>query len=170
MPKTLADERIAVRLLPTAPANPNAITVAEYNAGIPLECRIMAGEYRLSPSGSDTINQAELCEGVNATTYGRSNYDASMTVFRYLTAAGLSDEANDVAWDATRDKGTTLHLVEREGPVHDAAAAATQEYSYFEVVTDDPQKPQDRTGFIRAVIPLGVQRASLNKALVAGGA
>lgn len=168
MPKTLADERIALVLLDSAPANPDAITAAEFNAGTHLECRIMAGEYRLSPSGSDTVNQAELCVGVNATTYGRSNYDASITVFRYLLGTGLTDAVNDEAWEATKEKGTTLHLVEREGPKHDAVGAVDHEYSYFEVVTDDPQAPQDRTGFIRRVIPLGVQNAALNKKLVAG--
>ena len=166
MPKTLADERIALMMLDAAPANPNAITVAEWTACTPLECRIMAGEYRLTPSGSDTINQAELCVGVNAVTYGRSNYDASITVFRYLLGTGLTDPANDVAWEAVKAKGTTLYLVEREGPLHDAAGAVGHEYSYFEVVTDDPQAPQDRTGFIRRTVPLGVQDAVLNKKLV----
>lgn len=168
MPKQLSDERIAVMLFDEPPADPAAITVTEWDAGTPLECRIMAGEFRLSPSGSETVNQSELCEGVNATTFGRSNYDASMTVFRYLTDEGLADALNDVAWDATKVKGTTLYLAEREGPIHDAPGAAGQEYSYFEVVTDDPQKPSDRGGFIRRVIPLGVQKAALDKELVTG--
>ena len=167
MPKTLADERVALMMLDGPPANPDAITDVEYNAGTPLECRIMAGEYRLTPSGSETVNQSELCEGVNATTFGRSNYEGTVTPFRYLTGDGLADEANDVAWEALKEKGTTLHLVEREGPIHDTPGAADHEYSYFEVVTDDPQVPTDRQGFIRRVIPLGVQKASLNKALVA---
>lgn len=166
MPKTLADARVALMLLDTPPADKNAITVAEYEAGTPLQCRIMAGEYRLSPTGSETVNQAELCEDVNATTFGRSNYEGTFTVFRYLLGTGLTDPANDEAWEATKVKGTTLHLVEREGPAHDAAGAASQEYSYFEVVTDDPQVPSDRGGFIRRVIPLGVQKAALNKLLV----
>lgn len=168
MPKTLADERVALMLLETAPANPAAITAAEFNAGTPLECRIMAGEYRLSPTGSESITQSEVCSGVNATTFGKSNYEATMTVFRYLLGTGLTDPANDEAWEATKTKGTTLHLIEREGPIHDEPGAAAHEYSYFEVVTDDPQVPSDRGGFIRRVIPLGVQNAVLNQKLVAG--
>ncbi len=167
MPKQLSDERIAVVILDGPPADPNAITKAEFDAGLHIECRIMAGEYRLSPTGSETINQSEMCEGINATTFGRSNYEGTMTVFRYLTAAGLADPANDVAWDATKEKGTNLHIVEREGPEHDAAGAAGQEYDYYEVVTDDPQKPSDRQGFTRRVVPLGVQKAAINRKLVA---
>lgn len=163
MPKQLSDERIAVVVLDGPPADPAAITDAEFDAGLRLECRIMAGEYRLTPVGSDTVNQSEMCEGGNATVYGRSNYEGMMTVFRYLDGDGLADETNDVAWDATKLKGTLLHIVEREGPEHDAAGAVGQGYSYFEVLTDNPQAPSERTGFIRRVIPLGVQRAVLDR-------
>lgn len=166
MPKTLADEHIALHLFETPPANPDAITVAEWDAAIPLECRIM--DYRLSPTASETLQQSEFCEGSNASVPTKSNYEGSITVFRYLTAAGLADALNDVAWDAAKIKGTTLHLADREGPLHDASGAAGQEYSYFEVISDHPQKPTDRGGFIRREIPLYVQRASLDKVLVAG--
>ena len=163
MPRQLSDEKIAVVVLDGPPSDPNAISEQEFNAGTHIECRIMSGEYRLSPSGSDTVNQSELCSGVNAVTYGRSNYDATITVFRYLTGLGAADGQNDVAWDFFKEKGTTLHLVEREGPEHSESGADGQEYSYFEVVTDDPQVPQDRSGFTRRTIPLGVQNAALNK-------
>lgn len=166
MPRQLSDERIAVVVLDGPPADPNAITTAEFDAGTHVECRIMSGEYRLTPSGSETVNQSELCSGVNAVTFGKSNYDATITIFRYLTGAGAADGANDVAWETFKTKGTTLHIVDREGPEHDAPGAEDQEYSYFEVVTDDPQVPTDRAGFIRRTVPLGVQNAALNKKLV----
>lgn len=163
MPKTLADSNVALVLLDSAPADPAAITAAEFDAGTPLQCRVM--DYRLSATGSDAVQQTELCNPTNASVPGRSNYEGNMTVFRYLTAAGLADTANDVAWDAVKAKGTTLHLVEREGPAHDGAGAVGEEVSYYEVITDDPQKPTDRTGFIRREVPLFVQKAVENTVL-----
>lgn len=166
MPKQLSDERIALVLLPAPPADKDAITVAEFDAGIRLECRIMAGEYRLTPVASDTTNQSEMCEANNAMVPTRDNFEGTMTVFRYLTGAGVADALNDVAWDAVKEKGALLPLVEREGPEHDLDGAVGQEYSYFEVLNDNPQAPSDRTGYIRRVVPLYVQRAALNKELV----
>src|SRR5690606_15956570 len=166
MPKQISDERIALVLLDTPPADPDNITVAEFDAGTHLECRIM--DYRLSPVASDTVQMGELCTATNAQVPTRSNYEGTVTVFRYLDAAGLADSADGVAWEAFREKGTTLHLVEREGPDHDAAGAGGQEYSYFEVITDHPQQPTDRGGFIRREVPLYVQRAAINKEMDAG--
>lgn len=167
MPKTLDNERIALRLLPAAPEDPKAITVAEWEAGTALECRIM--DYRLSAIASDTVPSGELCTGTNAQAPGRSNYEGNVTVLRYLTGAGLADEVNDIAWETFKEKGTTLHLADREGPEHDAEGAAGQEYSYYEVVTDNPTKPTERGGFIRREVILLVQRAAENKVLVATG-
>lgn len=165
MPKQISDQHIALRALPTAPADPKAITVEEWEAGVPLECRIM--DYRLSATASDTVPSSELCEGNNAQAPGRSNYEGNVTVFRYLTGAGLADAANDIGWTTFKTKGTTLHLAEREGPEHDAAGAAGQEVSYYEIVTDNPTKPTERSGFIRREVVLLVQRAQENKVLVA---
>lgn len=100
--------------------------------------------------------------------FGASNYEGTVTPFRYLNPAGLADEANDIAWDLLKEKGTTLWLLEREGPKFDAAFAVGQEYDLYEVVTDEPQKPGDRTGFIKRVVPLGVQRHW--RGIVAAGA
>jgi hypothetical protein len=165
MPKLISDERVALMALPEPPADPKNITVAEWEAGVPLQCRIM--DYRLSATASDTVPSGELCAGNNAQAPGRSNYEGNVTVMRYLTAAGLADPTNDIAWTTFKDKGTTLHLVDREGPEHDAAGAAGQEYSYYEVVTDNPTKPTERAGFIRREIVLLVQRAAENRKLVA---
>lgn len=167
MPKQLSDERIALALLDTPPEDPKAVTVAEFDAGTRLECRVM--DYRLSATASDSVDQSELCNATNATAPGRSNYEGSITVFRYFDGTtGGADPENDVAWEALKEKGTVLHLVEREGPEYTEDGAADQEYSYYEVITDNPQKPTERNGFIRREIPLFVQKAEENKSMVAG--
>lgn len=168
MPKTLADARIRLVALTTAPANPAAPTVAELEAGVDLSCRILKSDYRLSPVASDTVPDTELCAEGNAVTYGASNYEGSVTPFRYLTDTGAADTVNDVAWEALKEKGTELWLYEREGPRYDAAWAADDEVEGYQVITDNPQKPTDRTGFIKRVVPLGVQRAWLNATVAAG--
>ena len=167
MPKTLADARTRLVALTTKPANPAAPTVTELTAGIDLSCRILKSDYRLSPVASDTVPDTELCSEGNAVTFGASNYEGSVTPFRYLTEDGKADATNDVAWDALKEKGTELWLYEREGPKYDAAWAAADEVDGYEVVTDNPQKPSDRAGFIKRVVPLGVQRAWLGGVVAA---
>lgn len=168
MPLALADGRIRLTALTTAPTDPAAITTTELTAGIELQDRILKSDYRLSPTASDTVPDTPLSNEGNATTFGASNYEGSVTPFRYLDDLGAADATNDVAWDTLKAKGTRLWLVEREGPKADTAWAADDEYDCYEIVTDNPQKPSDRGGYIKRVVPLGVQDAWLGKAVVAG--
>lgn len=162
MPKTLADGRIKVVVFTTKPTGDlTAITATVANAQVPagdISCRVLKSDYRISATGSDTVADSELCSDSNAVTYGASNYEGSVTPFRYLTTDGLADAANDIAWDLLKEKGTTLWFLEREGPETDAAFATGQDYDLYEVITDEPQVPGDRGGFVKRVVPLGVQR------------
>lgn len=157
MPMTLADGRTKLIALTTKPANPEAVTGAELTAGINLSNRILKSDYRLSATGSDTVPDVPLSSKSNAVVFGASNFEGSVTPIRFLTSAGLADVLNDVAWDLLREKGTRLWLVEIEGPEEDAAPANGDAYDLYEVITDDPQKPSDRSGYIKRVVPLGVQ-------------
>jgi len=165
MPKTIADEHVALVAFDSPPADPAAITDDEWNAATPLQCRIM--DYRLSPTDPDTVQQAELCTGSNAQVPTRSNYEGSVIVFRYLDADGKPADTEDAVYDLFREKGTALYLADREGPEQDAEGEAGQEYSYFEVLTSDPKKPTDRGGYVRRESTLYVQKAYLDKVLVA---
>lgn len=167
MPKTLADARTRLVALTLRPANPASPTVAELEAGEDLSCRLLKSDYRLSPTSSDTVPDTELCSEGNAVTFGASNYEGSLTPFRYLDEDGKADLLNDVAWDLLKDKGTELWLYEREGPRYEQAFAAADIVDGYEVVTDNPQKPSDRGGYIKRTVPLGVQRAWLNRPVAA---
>ncbi len=162
MPAMLADGRLRLRALPEKPADPRAVTAAEANAGEELECRVLKSDYRLSPTASDTVPDTLLCSEGNAVTFGASNYEGSLTPVRMLDEDGLADPVNDVAWDLTKAKGTTLWLLESEGRSYEDEFEAGDEYSLFEVVTDNPQAPSDRTGWIKRTVPLGVQNAWLD--------
>ena len=157
MPKSLFDGNIRLEVLAVAPADPAAITVAELKAGVNLSPAVLRSGYRLSPTGSDTLSEPSLEDKGNSTTFGSSNYEANMTLFRYLTADGKSDVAQDVAYNLFVEKGVLVYLVERVGPPSRQPWAAGDEYRYFPVIADDPQQPTELSGYIKFVQPLGVQ-------------
>ena len=61
MPKVLADGRIKLVALTTAPVDPAAPTVSELDAGIDISCKVMHSDYSLGPTDSDTMDEKELC-------------------------------------------------------------------------------------------------------------
>ena len=88
MPKTIAEERIKVVALDTPPNNPAAPTVAELTAGTDISCKVLFSDFRLSAVASDTVNEPALCEGGNSAVPGKSNYEGSLTVFRFFDDTG----------------------------------------------------------------------------------
>ena len=169
MPMALADARIRLAVLPVKPADPEAPTVAELTAGIDASCRLLQSDYRLSATGSDTVPDRLLCSEGNAVTYGASNYEATVTPFRFFDpATGQTSATEDEVYQTFRVKGTKLWLVERfTGKKYDEPWAAGDEVKVFEVVTDNPQAPSDLAGYIKNVVPLGVQRAWLDATVAA---
>lgn len=168
-PRTLADGRIKLVAMTVQPADLKSPTVAELTAGVELSCRILKSDYKLGATASDTISEPALCATSNTAALGPSNFEGSITPFRYLDETGKADAENDVAWEALKEKGTLLWIAEREGPMFDQDWAVGDEVSVYEVVTDTPQKPSDRGGYIKRTVPLLVQAAAEN-VKVAGGA
>lgn len=168
--KTLADGNVKVVLLAAAPANKNAITVAEATGegARDMSCNILSSDFDLGPTGSDTISEKPLCAKGNGQALGPSNYSGGFTVYRYFDPiTGQADETDDWAWTAVREKGTTLHILVREtAKDSDLPIVATDEYRYYEAMTDDPSRG-DRTGYVKWRINLAVQDAALDKEIVA---
>ena len=160
MPKSLADGKIKLTLLATEPSTDlDALTPTELNGGEDIQCNILKSDFRLSATASDTVADTELCSDGNAVVFGASNYEGNMTVFRYFDETGAVDPAEDTAFAAAKEKGTHLYLVMREnGKDHDDAWATGDEYEYWHVITDEPQQPSDRGGYIKRTIPLGPQQ------------
>lgn len=171
--KTLADGNVRLYLLATKPADINAITVAEITAASPavrnISCNVLASDFDLGPTGSETIDEKALCAKGNAQVFGLTNYGGGLSVFRYFDpSTGLADATDDYLWVAAKAKGTTLHLVVIEnGKLSNATPVVGEEYRYFEMLTDDPVRG-DRTGYIKYRINGAVQNAALDKAIVAG--
>lgn len=164
MPRTLEDGRTRLDALTTAPAalasytgGILSITIDELALATRISNRVMKSDYRLSAAGSDTVNESDVEAEGNAVVYAASNYEGSLTPFRYLQSNGAADPLNDVAWDLLREKGTELWLAERVGPKAAKAWEDGDEGELYHVITDNPQVPTSRGGFLKRTVPLGVQ-------------
>ena len=162
MPKALADGNIRVAILPARPANPEAPTVAELEAGIDASCRLLKSNYRISAAASDTIADAELCSSTNAKAFGAGNYEGVLSPFRYWdsTDAGKADTTGDAVFQALKSKGAVVWVVERAtGLPYSAAWAAGQEVNVYELLLDNPTKPSDQGGYHKVTQVPAVQNA-----------
>lgn len=160
MARMLADGKTKFTVLTTAPADPAAPTAAELNAGIDLSCDILSSDFAWSATGSDTNNEKSLCVTGNAVTYGASNYDLGLTLFRLFDkTTGAPDTTNEAGWTALKEKGTTVWGYARESGKDSTEEweAGDEIYLGGEVVTDLPART-DGTGFIKRRVPLGAQR------------
>lgn len=152
MAHTLADGKTKFTILTAAPADPDAPTAEELNAGIDLSCDILSTDFNWTATDSDAItDQKPLCAKGNTTTFGASNYTLGVTLFRY-------SDAGEDGWEALQEKGATIwgYARETEKDSTEAWAADDEIYLGGKVVTDSPQRI-DGTGFIRRRIPLGAQ-------------
>jgi len=167
MAKTLADGRTKLVFLAEAPTDPEHPTAAELNAGVDLSKAVLASPYTFGPSGSDALAEKSLADEGNSTTYGASNFTVAMTFFRYLLESGRSDPDADVAFKIFEAKGVHGWLYERWGPKSRVPFADGDEVRFgAEVTCDDPQAPTERTGYIKMVVPMGVDGQSVQNVKV----
>lgn len=163
--KTLADGRIALWALTTKPKDIAAPTVAEINAGKKISCRIMKSDYALGADSDTEITEQEMCKAGEGKAPGPTSYAGNITVFRYLDEAGKPVTADDFVWDLIRKKGSTIWLVEREGPSESMPLEIGDIVSVYEVVLGTPTKPSDRfAGYIKRTAKLNIMDAAENVA------
>lgn len=163
MPFSLADGHLKVTALLTEPANIDNITLAELTAGVDIQDFVLKSDFRLSPVASDTVPDTPLSAEGNSTVFGASNYEGTVTVFRDLDESGRPLADGEEVWNIFKAKGTHVTLVLREGPDSDVAWASGDEYEAYKVVTDTPQHPTDRAGYVKRTVALGVNDAALYK-------
>ena len=159
--KTLADGRIALWALTTKPKDITKPTVSEINAGKKISCRIMKSDYALGADSDTEITEQEMCKAGEGKAPGPTSYAGNITVFRYLDEAGKPVTADDFVWDLIRKKGTTIWLVEREGPDETKSLEIGDIVSVYEVVLGTPTKPSDRfAGYIKRTAKLNIMDAA----------
>jgi hypothetical protein len=170
MPFTQGDGRRKVTILTTKPANLEAVTATEANAGTDAQWHILKSDYRLSPTGSSTFDNTPLGSANNWSTFGASAAEGRFSVFRDLDATGkpVADSETEEVFDLVREKGTQLWVMDRLGPDADTTWATADEYSIYEVQTDELQE-SDGNGFIKYVVPLSVATFYRLKKIVAAG-
>lgn len=159
--KTLADGRITLWALTTKPKDIAAPAVSEIKAGKKISCHIMKSDYALGAESDTEITEQEMCKAGEGKAPGPTSYAGNMTVFRYLDEAGKPVAADDFVWDLIKQKGTTIWLVEREGPIESKEITADDIVSVYEVVLGTPTKPSDRfAGYIKRTAKLNVMNAA----------
>jgi len=157
--RSLADGHRKVAILTAAPSNPLAPTTTELNAGIDATPRILAADWTFGMTDSDKVQEKSLADINNINALGASNAQAGATIFRYFdTVTGAPDPTGDALWTATKTKGATLYVYEREsGKLATAAWASSDIVFGMQVLTDEPQKPSDTGGYIKRRIPMEPQ-------------
>ena len=161
MPKTLADGKRKIVLLSSRPADIDAVSAAEGNAGDDISDYVLTTSV-IGPSGSDTFNEKVWSSRGNVEDFGSSNFASNnLVIHRYFDATtGQAHATDDATWTALKTKGTLVRiLVRSSGKDSSAAFAAGDEYRYMEYITDDPQD-QSGDGYQKFLIPLGYQGVS----------
>jgi len=161
MPRSLADGKTKLTFLTTEPANSQAPTAAELNAGIDASCNVLASDFTWGPTDSDKVQEKALCTKNNANAFGPSNYQAGVTPFREFdsTNPGKPDATADTVFAAMKVKGTELWgYARRTGKdANDAWATGDEIFFGAHVLTDSPQPPQDLGGYIKFRVPMEPQ-------------
>ncbi len=162
MPRSLADGKTKFTILTEAPADPDAPTATELNAGLHYECDVLASDFLWGATDSDKVAEKALCTENNANALGASNFQVGFTVFRYFDATtGAPDPTEDAKFAAVKAKGTELYGYARQtGKKATAPWAASDEiYLGGRFTTDEPQPPSDRGGYQKFRVPGEMQEA-----------
>jgi hypothetical protein len=166
--KTLADGRITLWALTAKPVNMAAPKLTEIKAGKKISCHILKNDYALGAESDTEIAEQEMCKKGEGKAPGPTTYAGNITVLRYLDEAGKPVAADDFVWDLIKKKGTTIWLVEREGPVESKEAEDGDIVSVYEAVLGTPTKPSDRfAGYIKRTAKLNIMDATEDVAIVA---
>lgn len=177
MPKTLAEGKNRVAILLEKPADVKAPTVDELNKGLHASCNILASDYNVGFSASETVDEPALCDSGNTVTFGKDNATIELTIFRYIDpetgkpdpgANPTGEDHGDAVFQALKEKGTRFWVVQREGAEFDVPWAAGDDVEVFEATCDRWQHV-DRTGWQKRKITGGYQGAWQNVEVAASG-
>lgn len=163
--RTVADGRERWLLLTTKPDSPS---IAALSSATDISCEIAKASSYLRATASDTVTDARLCDEANSPAYGASNYEGQVAPFWFLDPEdGTYLAADNAAFEAFKEKGTTAYIVKVTGIKRDVTLAAGYMSSAYEVVTDTPQDPSGQGEYIKRLIPLSVSPIWDNELLVA---
>lgn len=158
-----ASEKVTIitDLTPELKADLKSATAAILNGGIDIHDDILKTDFTATATDSTTHNDTPLGSRGQWNNFAGQNANASVTVLRDLDDTGRPDpEApSEVTFAALKAPQTEVAIYVRKGPDPDEDWAADDEIRFAAIVkTDTPREPSDpQAGFIKVVIPLGVQ-------------
>lgn len=172
MARSLANGHLRFVILTTEPANPEAPTVTELEAG--LTDQLQYGKnLTWTANASDTVDDPSLADTSKSPVPTDANYDGSVTVFRDFG----QDATDDTAFQAMKARGTHLWCYARltDKLATEAFAASDEIYLGGHVITDTPQfqtgnggSGSGSDGYIKATVPLLIQEGYDNITVAAG--
>lgn len=166
--RSLASGHTKYSVMTALPADPEAATLVELQAGIDAACRITA-DSTLGATADNTVSDPALCDTVAADVPTTSKYDGSWNIFRYFDPTtknpetGVGAEIGDGLFDAMKVIGTTLYVAKRQTLMLSTDDwTAADPYELFEVMTGTPQdgtgSGSSGDGYIKKTVALYVQR------------
>lgn len=166
--RVLADGKRKFTILTTKPLDPAAPTATELNAGIHLETKTLADDFEWNATDSDKVNEPSLADDIKANALGQGNYNVGLSLWRYFLAGGGIDPAEDAAFAAVQDKGTTLWGYDRisDKDATDPWVAGDPIHLGGEFTVDTPQAMKG--GWTKFRVPGEMQRAYDFIAVAAG--
>lgn len=170
-----ASERVTIvtDLTPELKADLRSATASILNAGIDIHNDILKTDYTATATDSTTHNDTPLGSKGQWNNFAGQNANASVTVLRDLDDTGRPDPeaSSEITFAALKEPQTEVAIYVRKGPDPDEEWAGVDEVRFAAIVkTDVPREPSDpQAGFIKVVIPLGVQDFETYFDLAAGG-
>lgn len=164
---SLADGRIKLSIMSVKPADPYHPTQEELEAGIDAAMRVLSSDFKLGATASDTVNEKPVGAEGNVSVLTTSNYEATLTAFRYFDGQGKAEtgaagEIGDAVFQALKVKGSRVWIAKRFTSKKSTAAWATgDEVEVYEIVTDNATDAE-ATGYIKKRVPVSVEDAWLN--------
>lgn len=159
MARSLANGHLRFAILTTAPANPEAPTATELEAGI-VDQEQFSKNLTWSAQASDTVDDPSLADASKSPVPTDANYDGQVTVFRDFGTGATQD----TAFQALKVKGTELWCYARlsDKLATEAFTASDELYLGGHVITDTPQFSSgnggggggSEDGYIKATVPL----------------
>lgn len=165
--RSLADAKQAFYIVPILDSqqktDPRKYSAAEIlQDGFYASPSILFSAFQWSAADSDTVNEKPLNVPGNAQVFGASNYTAGLTVFRnFDPVTGNADITDDVVYQALRAKGTlALGFLRENANEADVPLADGDDIVLAGLfLTDNPQRIEETSGYIKSRIPLSMQRA-----------
>lgn len=155
----LADKNRALFRLEEVPEDIDNPTLAELQASTQCSDRVFLNDTYFRATSSESITDPFLNGNPNQ-AWGADNWEAQVAVARFFEE-GKPSVTEDTLFEAIRAKGSTNVWATRKGVAWDAEIEAGQEFSIFVTTSDNPQEPQENTGYEKVISPQAVQQVAL---------